>query len=180
MADIKHAKGRLAEVKALAHFASWGCEVAPVLGDNTSCDLVVLKDGQPLRVEVKSAQAPTTRRCNPSVTISSNTHRRAGGSLPNKPVDLSKFDLLAIYVPDEDQVLVWRSSSIEVKKTFSLTEERRGMALKSGEDLVESADTRQGHLDGLCLSRECASGPAVTVTSSLLPTGHPLADCASR
>lgn len=158
MADEKHIKGRLAEVKALAHFASWGCEVAPVLGDNTSCDLVVLKDGVPFRVEVKSAQTPGKRRVNPAVTVSSNTHRRADGTLPNKDVDLSKFDLLASYVPGEDKVYVWRSRDIEAKKTFTLTDERKKLSIQSGDDLVESAVTREGHLDGLCLCRECAPG----------------------
>lgn len=172
MADEKHAKGRLAEVKALAHFASWGCEVAPVLGDNTSCDLVVLKDGTPFRVEVKSAQAPTSRRTNPSVTLSSNTHRRASGLLPNKPVDLSKFDLLAIYDPTQDKVYVWRSNSIEVKKTFSLTEERRSQSLGS-EDLVEGPSPAERHLDGLCLCRDCAPGGATSVRVPLYPTEYP-------
>lgn len=157
MADEKHAKGRLAEVKALAHFAAWGCEVAPVLGDNTSCDLVVLKDGRPFRVEVKSGQAPTGKRSNLAVTISSNTHRRSDGSLPNKAVDTRKFDLLAIYDPQADEVLVWRSGELGCKKTFTVTEERREQALKSGEDLVEGTGMAERRVGGLCLCGLCGS-----------------------
>lgn len=171
MADEKHAKGRLAELKALTHFAAWGCEVAPVLGDNTTCDLVVLYEGRPYRVEVKSAQAPSARRRNPAVTISSNTHRRADGRLPNKPVDLSKFDLLAVYVPTEDDVLVWASSSIEgTKKTFTLTEKRRKLALRSADDLVESSDMGERHLEGLCLCRECAPSKGDHIAFAVTPS----------
>lgn len=179
MADEKHAKGRLAEVKALAHFAAWGCEVAPVLGDNTTCDLVVLKDGKPFRVEVKSGQVPKGRRTNLAVTISSNTHRRANGDLPNKAVDLSKFDLLAIYDPVYDEVLVWRSRDLDCKKTFTVTEERRATALKSGDDLVESPSPNGvRHLGGLCLCRDCAPGTATTVRIPLYPTEYPYQDSA--
>lgn len=178
MADEKHHKGRLAEVKALAHFASWGCEVAPVLGDNTSCDLVILKDGKPFRVEVKSAQRPGRGRKSYAVTISSNTHRRADGSLPNKVVDTSKFDLLAIYLPDDDQVLVWMAGDIETTKTFSITEERRAVALESGDDLVEGPGLGTRRVEGLCLCRECDPSGVTSLNFPLHPTGYPNEDSA--
>src|SRR5688572_22292462 len=94
-----HIKGRLAEVKALAHFTSWGCEVAPVLGDNTSCDMVVLYDGMPLRVEVKSGVLRKGSKV-PMATLGSKKTR-------SMPVDVGRFDLLAVYLDAEDTVMVW-------------------------------------------------------------------------
>lgn len=136
-----HVKGRLAEVKALSHFTEWGCEVAPVLGDNTSCDMVVLYGGMPLRVEVKAGVLRKGSRV-PMATLGSKKTR-------SLPVDVGRFDLLAVYLDAEDAVMVWDSSVINVAYTWTVTEARREEALKGEADLVESANLARQRLAGL-------------------------------
>lgn len=46
--------GKLAEIKAIEHFTSKGYEIYLPFGGCGTCDFIALKDGEPVRVEVKS------------------------------------------------------------------------------------------------------------------------------
>lgn len=134
-------KGRLAEAKAVAHFAEWGCEVALVMGDNTSCDMIILSNGIPLRVEVKAGVVRKGSKV-PMATLGSKKSK-------SLPVDTSRFDLLAIYLDSEDRVLVWDAVDIDVSYTWTVTEARRETALKGEADLVESTALAWHRMAGL-------------------------------
>jgi hypothetical protein len=162
-----HVKGRLAEVKALAHFTEWGCEVASVMGDNTSCDMIILRDGFPLRVEVKAGVVRKGSKV-PMATLGSKKTRSI-------PVDTNRFDLLAVYLDSEDQVLVWNSEDIDVNYTWTVTEARRSIALKGEADLVESTNMVRGRLAGLHLSSYPRAMQTAALTAALFPAEPTLA-----
>jgi hypothetical protein len=163
-----HIKGRLAEAKAVAHFTEWGCEVATVMGDNTSCDMIILSNGIPLRVEVKAGVVRKGSKL-PMATLGSKKSK-------SLPVDINRFDLLAVYIDSEDQVLVWDSVDIDVDYTWTVTEARRETALKGEADLVESTGLVWHRMAGLHERSNTFAVPPALTADSVLPTWDNLAD----
>jgi hypothetical protein len=167
-----HIKGRLAEVKALSHFTTWGCEVASVLGDNTSCDMIILHNGLPLRVEVKAGVVRKNSKA-PMATIGSKKSR-------SLPVDTDRFDLLAVYLDSEDVVLVWNAADVDVSYTWTVTEARRDIALKGEADLVASTDLMQRRMAALRQGGDVSALPVTPVAEAVQPAGDGVADSEVR
>lgn len=77
--------GALSELRVAADLLAKGYDVFRALSPSASCDLAILKNGKPVRVEVKT------------------TYRSVAGEIktPDLPHDkLKRFDLLALAHPD--------------------------------------------------------------------------------
>jgi hypothetical protein len=177
-ATESHYKGRLAEVKVLGQFAAWGCEVAPVLGENTSCDLLALRAGNPCayRVEVKAASFRGKSRW-PVATIGGGGGS-SGGNRKHTPIDTDRFDILAVYCEEWDLVFAWWASQIDVKHSWTLTRERQAAAITDGAelDLVEVAVMEEREVGGLCLCGVCGAMHSDARPSLADSADHSLAD----
>lgn len=107
-------QGNLGVLAAAKYFAVEGYEVFSPMMENSSCDLIVIKDGVTQRVEVKSTRTGSSKSW--QVQIRQIRPNRTGNKI--KKFDGAKSDLLAVYIVPEDRVVVIPSSEI---KRSSLT-----------------------------------------------------------
>lgn len=105
--------GRIGEAAIVSHFIKSGYEVFHPLFGNTSCDLIVQKDGVLYRVECK---ASNLLEASGSCTVGLRSTRLG----VNKKFDSTKSDLLACYLQPFDQVVVLESKSYEGRSNITL------------------------------------------------------------
>ena len=111
-------RGGVGLVSIAKHFVLDGYEVFTPLTDNTSCDLVVIKDGMTQRVECKSTQAESVNKKSWLVSIRQIRPNRTTNII--KHFDKTKSDLLAIYIIPEDRVVILRSSGVTVRSGLTI------------------------------------------------------------
>jgi Holliday junction resolvase-like predicted endonuclease len=85
--------GKIAEAKAITHFISTGHEIFLPFGGCGSCDFIAVKDGNTLRVEVKSTR---TKDVGTSHTRVIALRRAKSSKQPRTKFDSTKSDLVYI------------------------------------------------------------------------------------
>ena len=110
-------QGRRGEASTVAYFVKEGYEVFLPMFGNASCDLIVVKDGKISRVECKSTSVKT-----PSgkwiAQLRQVRHNRTANTV--KKFDSNNSELLAIYVVDEDRVVVLESIEVHGNSTVTV------------------------------------------------------------
>lgn len=110
-------KGILGQVSIVKYFVMNGYEVFSPVGDNASCDLIVLRDGAMMRVECKATEASPNKK-SWSVSLRQVRPNRTENKVKN--FDASKSDLLAVYIIPEDRVEVVPSYQVDGKTCFTV------------------------------------------------------------
>ena len=102
-------QGDAAEAAVTAHFLTEGYDVFSPFGGHGPFDLVVHRDGQLLRVEVKS----TTVRTATGWNVQLKRVRTNGSGHVLRYFDASAVDLLAVYIVPERRVVVLDASLVD-------------------------------------------------------------------
>lgn len=97
-------KGLLGELRVAQELLKAGYEVFAPLTGKASCDLVAVKDGQLLRVQIKATSQAA--RYGQAYVIDGRTITSAKKGNSVKQLDRTTFDLLGIYVIPEDLVVL--------------------------------------------------------------------------
>lgn len=110
-------QGRIGESATVAYFVREGYEVFLPMFGNASCDLIVVKDGKISRVECKSTSVKT-----PSgkwiAQLRQVRPNRTGNTV--KKFDANNSEFLAIYIVDEDRVVVLDSLVVHGNSTITV------------------------------------------------------------
>lgn len=110
-------QGRVGESATVAYFVKEGYEVFLPMFGNASCDLIVVKDGKISRVECKS----TSVRTPSGKWIAQLRQVRSNKTSNNiKKFDANNSELLAIYIVDEDRVVVLDSLLVHGNSTVTV------------------------------------------------------------
>lgn len=117
-------QGRLGEASAVKYFIENEYEVFHPMFGNTSCDLVVIKDGIIQRVEVKA-----TRAIAPSgsykVMLRSTRYNKT--EQIGRVFDASKSEILAVYIVPLDKIVILNSRDYDGRMTVSIKTTRVGV-----------------------------------------------------
>lgn len=106
-------KGNIGEAAAILHFTKEGYEIYTPLGTASKCDMVIMKDGEVLRVSVKTTSTKSKNGKKWDVRIRQ-------GKLNNQiPFDKTSSDLLFIYILPEDRNIILKSK--DVKSGYTIT-----------------------------------------------------------
>ena len=107
--------GFIGEVKAITEFLKLGFNIYTPLSDgNDKFDFIAHKDGELIRVEVKSTSFKRCDNCGYLVYLKSNRNRKRHYFNP------SKSDILAAYIEPLDVVCFFKSKEIINKSDISL------------------------------------------------------------
>jgi hypothetical protein len=110
-------KGRIGEAKVSAHFAALGYEVfVPVFCQPTS-DMIVCKDGALQRVQVKFCSAIGHSG---AYYVSLKSVRCGAGKPAVHKFDSTKCDILAVYLCQDDKVVLLDPSPLHGRTTVAL------------------------------------------------------------
>jgi hypothetical protein len=121
--------GRLGEAKIMAHLVSEGYEVYSPMFGNTSCDMIVIKNGEVSRVECKSTSVKN-RYGTYTLMLKKTRSNKTKNVVTN--FDASTCDLLALYVGPEDRVVLMDPKSQDGKSQVHI---------KPLEDTVEATNS---------------------------------------
>jgi len=110
--------GALGELAAMKHFLSRGYEVYTAVTDSSTYDIILAKNGQLLRVEVKTTAARTKNDKGWVVHLK----RVRPNKTQNKihPFDSSRIDLLAVYITPLDRVLIFEAKELQQRSALSI------------------------------------------------------------
>lgn len=117
--DHKTWLGNLAEAKVIAALIEQGFDVFRSLSGKASVDLIALKDGQMLRVEVKGTAQETVRGAH-VIRIASTRSNRTRNLV--RPFDASSSDILAVYIRALDTVCFISSALLHGRSYVNLRE----------------------------------------------------------
>lgn len=107
-------QGNLAESKVVSHFIQLGYEIYVPFGSGNSCDMVITKDGMARRVSVKSSSHKIPKYNSWTIELRQrNLHR-------TNHFDSSKSDILAVYLPVEDRIIILESNQITNKSKMRI------------------------------------------------------------
>lgn len=108
--------GRLGEAKIIAHLVSEGYEVYSPLFGNTSCDLIVIKDGEVARVECKTT-SKLNRYGTYTLMLRKTRHNRTKNTITS--FDASKCEILACYIAPEDRIVLLNAKEYDGRSTIN-------------------------------------------------------------
>jgi Holliday junction resolvase-like predicted endonuclease len=119
--------GALGELAAMKHFLGLGYEVYTAVTDSSTYDIILTKDGQLYRVEVKTTAARTKNDKGWVVHLK----RVRPNKTQNKihPFDSSRIDLLAVYITPLDRVLIFEARKLQQRSTLSILDEQLAKAV---------------------------------------------------
>lgn len=107
--------GRIGEAAIVSHFVKLGYDVyMPTFGNGKS-DLIVTKEDELKRVEVKCSSYERYPG-KYEVQLKSVRHNKTQNTI--KPFDASKSDFLAVYLPPVDKVVVVDSKEYDGRSTM--------------------------------------------------------------
>jgi Holliday junction resolvase-like predicted endonuclease len=108
--------GGLGEIAAAKHFLKEGYEVYSSVTDNSTYDLILLKDNVLYRVEVKSVSVEKNGKY--EIQLKSVRPNRTGNKIIK--FDNTKMDYLVVYIEPEDKVVVLEASSVTQTSMMTL------------------------------------------------------------
>lgn len=121
-------KGNLGMISISKALTMQGYEVFLPLSENSSCDLVAIKDQVMYRVECKSTSFSASA-VSWGVALRQIRPNRTGNVV--KKFDSAKSDLLAVYIVPEDRVEIF--NSIDYHDRTTVTIKKHGYANSIGE-----------------------------------------------
>lgn len=115
--DDKTWLGNLAEIKVAAVLVQHKYEVFMGYGGKTSCDLIAIKDGESIRVQVKGCGTRDTSK-SWLVQLRSMRPNRSGTTI--KKFDASICDWLGVYIQPEDRVVFYCAATLDGRTAVSV------------------------------------------------------------
>lgn len=115
----RHHKRSIGKSQAIAEFVKQGYEVFLPFDDRSPCDPLVMKDGKISRVSIKyTAQQDKTSQ---SWLVELRTvSRRNHGAVVVKLFDKTSVDLLAVYVSEEDGIVILNAADVRGATRISI------------------------------------------------------------
>jgi hypothetical protein len=109
-------KGTHAELLFCAEVTSRGLQVLiPIGPTGSTVDVWIVVNSRPVSVQVKRAWITKGGR------YSVRAARRGTKKIPEKVYKAGDFDILAAYLPDRNQFVLWRFDEIKQRKKISYT-----------------------------------------------------------